>query len=327
VTVRELFQAYVDDLKRAGKRSWRDVERILLSETVGAARAIGADRPAADIEANDIVPHLAKIHDRGAIVMAHQARAFIGAAFAFGLKAAHDYTRKSTGADWGLKANPVLAIKADPAAHRTRDRHLSPGEFRAFWNWLIKYGTASSLSPVPMIMLATGQRTEEILRIGHESRYTAQQRMLSWDRTKNGLPHSIPLPTQAVGILDGLTTNEHGLYFPNQRHRAKPASCDGVEAVIDRYIRKTGAVHFCPRDIRRTWKTLSGEAGISKDMRDRLQNHAKGDISSRHYDRYEYLTERRAAMERWSGYLDRILAGEFDERPTAQIVAIGKAAA
>jgi hypothetical protein len=44
--------------------------------------------------------------------------------------------------------------------------------------------------------------------------------------------------------------------------------------------------------LRRTWKTLAGNAGISKEMRDRLQNHSKGDVSSRHYDRYDYLVER-----------------------------------
>jgi hypothetical protein len=28
------------------------------------------------------------------------------------------------------------------------------------------------------------------------------------------------------------------------------------------------------RDLRRTWKTLAGKAGVPKDIRDRIQNHA-----------------------------------------------------
>jgi hypothetical protein len=111
VSVRELFTAYIDDMKRSGKRSWKHTERILLSETVGAAKAIGADRPAAEIEASDVVPLLAEIHARGAIVMANQTRAYLGAAFAFDLRSANYYTTQASGADWGLKANPVLAIK------------------------------------------------------------------------------------------------------------------------------------------------------------------------------------------------------------------------
>jgi hypothetical protein len=46
-----------------------------------------------------------------------------------------------------------------------------------------------------------------------------------------------------------------------------------------------------------------GEAGISKEIRDRIQNHALNDVSSKHYDRYDYLTEKRRALEIWE---DRI---------------------
>jgi hypothetical protein len=67
-------------------------------------------------------------------------------------------------------------------------------------------------------------------------------------------------------------------------------------------------------------------------MRDRLQNHARGgDVSSRHYDRYDYLLEKRAAMARWSTYLDRIIAGTAGEEPAhnnlIQLAAAGGAAA
>lgn len=48
---------------------------------------------------------------------------------------------------------------------------------------------------------------------------------------------------------------------------------------------------FTARDLRRTCKTLMGEAGISKEIRDRIQNHALNDVSSKHYDRYDYLPE------------------------------------
>jgi hypothetical protein len=35
--------------------------------------------------------------------------------------------------------------------------------------------------------------------------------------------------------------------------------------------------------------------------------HAMHDVGSRHYDRYSYLREKRAAMARWSAWLDRLL--------------------
>ncbi|MEL7287582.1 MAG: hypothetical protein AAGJ57_09245, partial [Pseudomonadota bacterium] len=40
--------------------------------------------------------------------------------------------------------------------------------------------------------------------------------------------------------------------------------------------------------------------------RDRLQNHALNDVSSKHYDRYEYLSEKRHALELWEAKLLRL---------------------
>jgi integrase len=132
---------------------------------------------------------------------------------------------------------------------------------------------------------------------------------------------------QASGILDALTPNQHGIYFAHKDHPELPAVYSGPGFVLDRFIKAAGVEHFTARDLRRTWKTLAGRAGLSKDIRDQLQNHAKGDISSKHYDRYDYLTERRAAVAMWESYLTRILAGEFDEVKPVEVVQIADAKA
>ena len=62
--------------------------------------------------------------------------------------------------------------------------------------------------------------------------------------------------------------------------------------------------------MRRTFKTLTGKAGITKDIRDRQQNHALQDVSSLHYDMYDYLSEKRAAMIVWNDYFKKMLNDE-----------------
>ena len=62
------------------------------------------------------------------------------------------------------------------------------------------------------------------------------------------------------------------------------------------------------RDLRRTWKTLAGQAGISKEIRDRIQNHALHDVSSKNYDRWTYMPEKRRAMERWNEFVTTLLS-------------------
>jgi hypothetical protein len=46
-----------------------------------------------------------------------------------------------------------------------------------------------------------------------------------------------------------------------------------------------------------------GALRISKDIRDRINNHASNDVSAKHYDRYDYLNEKREALETWCDWL------------------------
>ena len=64
------------------------------------------------------------------------------------------------------------------------------------------------------------------------------------------------------------------------------------------------------RDLRRTWKTLAGKAGVSKEIRDRLQNHTLQDVSSKHYDRWQYMPEKREGMNKWNAFVTALLASK-----------------
>jgi hypothetical protein len=67
---------------------------------------------------------------------------------------------------------------------------------------------------------------------------------------------------------------------------------------------------FTPKDLRTTYKTLAGMAGLNKEVRDRIQNYALTDVSSKHYDRYDYLKEKRHTLVMWNDYLQRFIEGE-----------------
>jgi hypothetical protein len=57
-----------------------------------------------------------------------------------------------------------------------------------------------------------------------------------------------------------------------------------------------------------------GALGVSKSIRDILQNHALQDVSSKHYDKHNYLAEKRIALESWESFLQ--------ETPVNNVVAI-----
>lgn len=71
----------------------------------------------------------------------------------------------------------------------------------------------------------------------------------------------------------------------------------------DDFLSRTGTVSnrsTCFSVFRkRPVNTVLGQQGVAKDWRDRLHGHAMTDVSSKHYDRHDYLDEKRQAMAAW----------------------------
>lgn len=54
------------------------------------------------------------------------------------------------------------------------------------------------------------------------------------------------------------------------------------------------------------------KAGLSKELRDRIQGHAFNDVSSKHYDRYDYFPEKRKGLDRWAAWLEKNVLPQKD---------------
>ncbi len=154
--------------------------------------------------------------------------------------------------------------------------------------------------------MLTGQRVEEIARL-HVDQWDAGERIIDWSKTKNGKPHAIPVPSLAAELIESIKPNAHGWFFPSAKHPAKPVSHGTLYSFMWRQ-RDRGVIPVATnRDLRRTWKTLAGKAGVPKEIRDRIQNHALQDISSKSYDRWTYMPEKRAGMAKWDKFIRALL--------------------
>ena len=243
LTIWAMLSAYCDDLV-ARKRGCADRVRDLLCGPKGMAATIGPTRLAAQVTADDIVPHLKAISDRGSIHLASDVRAYTRAAFQFGLNSRHNYRTPSSGTDWQLKHNPVDNIPSDPEAKRPRDRVLSMEELRTLWAWCLsmeKYRRYKSCFAIRLV-IATGQRPTEILRADRQG-YDREEQTLYWSTTKNGRPHIIPLPRQAQEIMEMLKPNEHGWYFWRREYPEQPIGPDGLRQIMERFFSDTGVAH------------------------------------------------------------------------------------
>ncbi len=86
-TVADLFEAYVAHLKVSGKSSWKEAEKVLNK----IADTFDRNRPARDIEPDEITDVIRPIYDRGRRSMADHVRSYIRSAYSWGLKSEHDY--------------------------------------------------------------------------------------------------------------------------------------------------------------------------------------------------------------------------------------------
>lgn len=57
---------------------------------------------------------------------------------------------------------------------------------------------------------------------------------------------------------------------------------------------------FSLRDLRRTAETQMAALGISSDVRAQIQSYGLGRIQARHYDRHDYMPEKRVALQQWA---------------------------
>lgn len=296
-TVGALFDAYLEHLQVAGKSTRQP--KALLDH---AADVIGRDTLAADVKPADVVAVIRPVFQRGSRVQADKYRAFMSAAFRWAMRAAHDY-RTDGARDWGLRSNPAEAVPRDTEAEGVGTRWLSAAEFRDLLAHLQESPTRgrTNVREAIALLLLTGQRVREVLGLRAEQ-WNSQERTLAWQRTKNGQPHLLPVCSQAAAILDGLVADTDGWLFPGQTPTGH-APDGSVLVYLKRYARARRLKPFSGRDLRRTWKTLAGEAGLTKVERDLLQNHTESDVSSRHYDRYAYLREKREAVAKWEAWL------------------------
>jgi integrase len=127
---------------------------------------------------------------------------------------------------------------------------------------------------------------------------------------KNGDPHLVPLPTQAVAILRKLQplTGKGVLLFHGERSHDRPISDNTLRAALLTlgYGPDVQSVH----GFRATARTLlAEELDVDPLVIEAQLAHAVKDANGRAYNRTQYLKHRANMMQQWADYLDRLATG------------------
>jgi integrase len=307
-TLGDLMALYAEDLEMDGKRTAKEVRRITGRDISLALLS----RPAHLITREDVLDILTPIAQRGKLIHSDNVRAYMRAAFELGLHAPSMTRWRGRTKDFQITFNPVATVRKSVSRKPRGQRNLSPDEIRSLWQ------TDQLTRPMHLallLILATGQRVEEVLEASW-SEFDLTQKLWTIpgerrkNRNKTSEPHLVPLTYLHIALLKAIKAETgHDAYLFPSRTGEGPRRYDSLNHAVRRFIEASGMVTFSPRDLRRTYKTVAGSFGLSLEIRNRLQGHGMSDVGSVHYDRYDYLVEKRAAMMVWTKALRRLLKG------------------
>lgn len=127
---------------------------------------------------------------------------------------------------------------------------------------------------------------------------------------KNGDPHLVPLPTQAVALLRALhpLTGHGALVFHGERSHDRPISDNTLRAAL--LTLGYGADDQSVHGFRATARTLLAEVlEVDPLVIEAQLAHAVKDANGRAYNRTQYMKHRAAMMQQWADYLDKLARG------------------
>lgn len=315
VTLEAMFQGYVANMRDRGRASADEVERVLLTCKRNAADVLGRHKPPSEVKPLQIVNYVATFYREGHRGAADKARGYISAAFSWAIRSANDYTSTVRRA-WQLDRNPAADVAKDQGAIKVRDRNLSAEEIKVLWTACDDRtaGFTDGTEVCIRLMLACGQRVQETLRlVGAELDLDKAIWHMPAHKTKGRKrDHILPLPAIIVPYLRTLKDRHgDGTLFPARTGSSKDTiGALSVAHAVRRWIDMEGTTieAFQTRDLRRTWKSRTHDAGIDRFTRDLIQQHAKSDTGSKNYDRADYFPQMRDAMDKWSAWLTATVA-------------------
>ena len=208
-----------------------------------------------------------------------------------------------------LDFNPAQQIPAPGGKERARDRVLTDDEVKTVWQALPDADMLPVVRLVLQLVLVTAQRNGEVRTVRKQDiDIDAGWWTIPGEMTKNGLSHRVPLTPMAIDIIkQGLKLSEKkdsDLVFPSPR-TGGPLRADALPHSV-RNNSFMGLTHWTPHDLRRTAASHMAADGTSRLVISKVLNHVETGITAV-YDRHSYDKEKRAALEKWSKSLKKII--------------------
>jgi integrase len=292
VTLGAMVERYLVEraAKRLKLRSFQEVERHLTKHWSALA-----DLPIRNVARSSVAAQLGRIAGDSGPFASNRARAALSAFFSWAI------------GEGLADANPVIGTNK-ATEEVSRDRVLTDEELSLAW----RLAGDGDYGAILRLLVLTGQRREEVGgMLWSEIDLKDAMWRIGAERTKNGLPHEVPLSAPAVTILSALNRREGRDRVFGARDGAFQGWSNAKTALDARMSATLGHPPEAWRlhDIRRTVATRLADLGVLPHVVEAVLNHISGHKAgvAGIYNRASYATEKDAALTLWGDHV-RMLA-------------------
>jgi integrase len=211
-----------------------------------------------------------------------------------------------------LEVNPALGIKLD-IKQTPRGRVLNDTELAMHFGYVREARKPSGRGPGAIrralhLQCLTLVRGAEVAG-ANKTEFDLDQGLwvVPAERMKSRRAHVVPLSKQALDLVRDLIAGaKDGWLFPNKEGNG-PTTSPRMGMVTRRMSGGHSIPSYGPHDVRRTGRTRLSGLGVTREVAERILAHAQDRIVET-YDLYDYLTEKRSALQLWADELDRIVS-------------------
>ena len=257
-------------------------------------------RPIGEIDAPEILAVMRRIEGRGALDTAHRAHQNCGQVFRYAIA-----TGRAQRDPCGDLRGALPPIKQAHFASITEPAEV--GELlRAIDGFRGTFVVQCALRLAPLFFVRPGE-----LRKAEWAQFNLDKAEWRYITSKTKTEHLVPLASQAVATLRELhaLTGQGRYVFPGARTDSRPMSDAAINAALRRmgYDTKTEITGHGFRAMART--ILHQEIGIAPEIIEHQLAHRVPDALGAAYNRTKFIKERRAMMQQWADYLEKLKAG------------------
>lgn len=303
-----LMRVYVGTLK--GRQSHDDAESIFRLHVSEPFPEL-VKRAAANVKAEQLRDVLARLIDAGKGRTAAKLRAYLRAAYGLAMRASLDPTIPEALTAFDVESNPADRLPSLAQFSKALDRALTLPELNFFWKRVEASPTSAARDALIACLLLGGQRPTQLLRSTPRDVDRTAAMFTLFDikgrnRHSNPRRHVLPILADLMPViqwrLDVTEEIDAPLFSSTGRVALREETVAALVDDIEGAMLKAGELErgpFSMRDLRRTAETHMAALGISSDVRAQIQSHGLGGIQARHYDRHDYMPEKRAALALW----------------------------